>query len=101
VQRRKRPRVAYAAWVEFTHGGRRGRARARDLSAGGIGLDLRGAPPGPSDPIVSEFALPGIALPLEVRGVVAWTDAERCGVRFHDVDSGIAELIESFVDGRL
>jgi c-di-GMP-binding flagellar brake protein YcgR len=102
-QRRERPRVTYAAWVEFTHDGRRLRARARDLSSGGIGLQLREPPPGLSDAVVSEFALPGIALPVEVRGVVAWNDVEqaRCGVRFREMDAGIAELIESFVAGRL
>lgn len=102
-QRRRRPRVAYAAWVEITHEGRRQRARARDLSADGIGLELGRPPPAPSDAVVSEFALPGIALPLEVRGVVAWREEEgsRCGVRFREVEAGLAELIESFVAGRL
>lgn len=98
-----RPRVHYGAWVEISHDGRRRRARARDLGAGGIGLELgeAGEAPPPRARVVSEFALPGIALPLEVSGVVAWSETDRCGVRFRDVDSGIAELIESFVAGRL
>jgi len=99
---RRRARAPYRGWVELTLDGGRLRAEGQDLSTDGIGLALSGAPPVDA-PLVSEFALPGIDLPLELRGRVVWRDraAGRAGVCFERIDPGLAELISNFVAGRL
>jgi hypothetical protein len=103
VLQERRPRAAFGGWVEILADGRRLRATATDLSVAGLGVEMRGALPEASQPVVSEFALPGISLPLALEGEVAWTDkrASRFGVRFRDLDPGLAELIESYVAGKL
>ena len=100
-RRRVNPRTAFDGWVEISTGGQRRLATARDLSAAGIGVDLPGEPLAPDLPIVCEFTLPGISLPLALEGHVAWTAGSRLGVRFQDVDPGLAELLENHVAGRL
>jgi hypothetical protein len=96
-------RAAFESWVELRLPGARRRAAARDLSVQGIGLALSGPLPAVAAEVVSEFALPGIMLPLALEGVVVWADAagSRIGVRFREVDPGLAELLGSFVAGRL
>lgn len=96
-------RARFTGWVELTTGGRRRLGTARDLSPGGIGLELRGELPAVGGAVTSEFALPGISIPLALDGRVAWSDRQRqrVGVRFEDVDPGLAELLENFVGGRL
>lgn len=97
------PRAPFDSWVEIISGGDRCRARAIDLGPGGIGiaasqLDLRA-----DTKVVSEFPLPGIGLPLALECTVRWVDRRngRGGLRFLDVDSGLNELLESYLDGRL
>lgn len=99
----RRPRAPFRGWVEITADGRRRRATAIDLSVAGIGIEMGGTLPRTEQRVVSEFALPGIGLPLELEGVVAWRDdaGSRFGVRFVELDPGLAELLESFVHGRL
>jgi hypothetical protein len=89
--------------VELTLAGRRRLGSGRDLSAGGIGLELTGEALGVGGAVTSEFALPGISLPLALEGRVAWTDPNnrRVGISFDRVDPGLAELLENFVGGRL
>jgi hypothetical protein len=84
-------------------GGGRRLGSACDLSVGGIGLELSGDPPRAGGRVTSEFALPGISLPLALEGRVAWTDYDRrrLGIVFDGVDPGLAELIENFAGGRL
>jgi len=103
ASRRRHPRANFAGWVEITAGGRRRLGTGCDLSAGGIGVALRSALPPPTARVTSEFALPGISLPLALDGEVAWCDERngRLGIRFDGVDPGLAELLESFVGGRL
>jgi hypothetical protein len=100
---RRAERRSFSAWVELSDGAARRRAIATDLSVGGIGISLDGAPLAPSGRVTSEFPLPGIGLPLELHAEVAWFDAgaARGGLRFLDVDPGLAELLGRFVDGRL
>lgn len=100
---RRGARAPFVAWVELMVDGVRRRARARDLSADGIGIELAAPLPRAREAVVSEFALPGISLPLALAGVVAWSSPgeARIGVRFDDVDPGLSELLESFVAGRL
>jgi hypothetical protein len=100
---RRVDRAPFVGWVELALDGSRRRARALDLSVLGIGVELGGPVPAVREPVVSEFALPGISLPLALEGVVAWTDPGRArlGVAFADVDPGLAELLASFVAGRL
>jgi len=99
---RRRNRAPYRGWVELTLEGERVRASGLDLSVDGIGIAVEGVPPADSL-LVSEFALPGIALPLELRGRLVWSDARsgRAGVRFEAMDPGLAELLSNFVAGRL
>jgi len=103
VEQRRRERAPYKGWVELTVDGRRLRVEGRDLSADGIGVALPVPPPDVACSLVSEFALPGIALPVELRGYVVWSDAGsgRAGVRFEGIDPGLAELLSNFVAGRL
>ena len=99
---RRRGRAPYQGWVEITLGSERVRAEGCDLSVDGIGIELD--TPLPADAkVVSEFALPGITLPVELRGRLIWRDAAsgRAGVRFEGVDPGLAELLSNFVAGRL
>ncbi len=94
------PRTAFDGWVEISAGGQRRLASGRDLSPGGIGVDLPGTPLAPETPITCEFALPKISLPLALDGRVAWSAGSRLGVHFADVDPGLAELLENHVAGR-
>lgn len=103
MEPRRRPRAPYKGWVEIVCQGRRVRAEGHDLSVDGIGLAFAPDEAEVADAIVSEFALPGIALPLELSGQLVWSDREGCraGIRFDDVDAGLAELLSNFVAGRL
>jgi len=98
--RRGNPRTPFDGWVEISVGRERRLATARDLSPSGIGVDLPGAPLAPASALICEFALPGISLPLALDGHVAWATGSRLGVRFDDVDPGLAELLENHVAGR-
>ncbi|HEY8492335.1 MAG TPA: PilZ domain-containing protein [Myxococcota bacterium] len=102
-QQQRRPRAPFSGWVELTADGRRRRGTALDLSAGGIALELGGELPAVGHPVTSEFALPGISIPLALDGRIVWADARarRLGVCFERVDPGLAELLENFVSGRL
>lgn len=101
-EERRESRAAFGGWVEITAEGRRRLGAACDLSAGGIGLVVRGEPLSAGGRVTSEFALPGISLPLALDGQVVWSDAGRgrLGIRFEHVDPGLAELLETFVSGR-
>ena len=96
-------RARFEGWVELRAGGTRRRAAARDLSVHGLGLFLPGPLPERLSAVESEFALPGIILPLALEGVVVWTNpgTSRVGIRFLEVDPGLAELLASYVAGRL
>ncbi len=96
-------RARFESWVELQAGGTWRRAAGRDLSVRGMGLALSGPLPERESAVVSEFPLPGIALPLALEGVVVWVNplASRIGIRFLQVDPGLAELLHSYVSGRL
>jgi hypothetical protein len=106
MEARRRTRAPYRGWVELRLGSDRRsdrhRAEGCDLSVDGIGVALARELPVDAK-LVSEFVLPGIALPLELRGRLVWADpvAGRAGVRFEAVDPGLAELLSNFVAGRL
>jgi hypothetical protein len=102
MEARRRSRAPYKGWVELTLDSERVRAEGCDLSMDGIGIELASPPPVDSK-LVSEFVLPGIALPLELQGRLVWTDvaSARAGVCFEAVDPGLAELLSNFVAGRL
>lgn len=103
MEQQRSPRAPFSGWVELTAGGHRRLGAGCDLSAGGIGLELRGELPAVGGPVTSEFTLPGISIPLALEGRVAWSDRgrQRVGVCFVQVDPGLAELLENFVGGRL
>jgi hypothetical protein len=103
AEQERRPRAPFSGWVELMADGRRRLGTGRDLSPGGIGLELRGELPQVGGAVTSEFALPGISIPLSLEGRIAWSDARRArvGVRFERVDPGLAELLENYVGGRL
>lgn len=97
-ERRGSQRAPFDGWVEITASGARHRARAVDLSEGGIGVSYPGRVPVGNPRLVSEFALPGISLPLALESEVVWTDApsSRMGIRFRAVDPGLEELLRRF-----
>jgi hypothetical protein len=68
-----------------------------------VGITLQGAPLAKDAHVVTEFPLPGIALPLALAARVVWADPEsdRAGLLFDDVDPGLSELLASYVNGRL
>ena len=100
-ERRLSPRKAFDGWVEVHTDGVRRLAAGSDLSPSGIGLRLATAGLAPPARVTCEFALPGISLPLELAGAVAWSNGARVGIRFDAVDPGLAELLENHVAGRL
>ena len=99
-RRREKPRTPFDGWVEISADGQRRLATARDLSPAGIGIEVPGEPLAPDAALVCEFALPGISLPLALDGHVAWVAGSRLGIRFDEVDPGLAELLENHVAGR-
>lgn len=100
-ERRKSRRTAFDGWVELHVGGVRRLAIGCDLSPGGIGVELRADTIDGGTALTCEFALPGISLPLELDGAVAWSGGRRLGIRFDAIDPGLAELLENHVAGRL
>jgi hypothetical protein len=100
IERRNNQRTPFDGWVELHVDGVRRLASGRDLSASGIGLELAGHPLAPPLRVTCEFALPGISLPLEIDGCVAWGDGSQLGVRFDAIDPGLAELLDNHVAGR-
>ena len=103
AERRSNARARLDAWVEITAQGVRRRLRVFDLSMGGMGIGGSPDELPRAGPAVCEFPLPGIGLPLEIAGAVAWREdgAARAGIRFGELDPGLAELLASFVGGRL
>lgn len=101
TEQRRGPRTRFDGWVELRVNGGRRLASARDLASGGIGIDVQGDALALREAVICEFALPGISLPLELEGAVAWSADGRAGVRFDAVDPGLAELLENHVAGRL
>ncbi len=101
--RRGGPRRAFDGWVEISTHERRHRATARDLSARGLGVQMTGPLPALEARVTSEFALPGISLPLALPAIVVWIREHegRLGLRFDGVDGGLAELLANHLSGRL
>ncbi len=101
--RRVGPRRPFSGWVEISTSGQRHRAAARDLSAGGLGVQMQGPLPPLECRVTSEFALPGISLPLALPAIVVWIRGHegRLGLRFDEVDGGLAELLANHLSGRL
>lgn len=102
-ERRGARRARFEGWVEIRVEGQRRRARGYDLSTEGIGIQSVEPLPESVQRVVSEFPLPGIGLPLELEAHVVWADAprRRLGLRFLHIDPGLADLLQSYVDGRL
>lgn len=102
-ERRKLPRTPLDGWVEIAADGRRVRSMLRDISVGGLGIGSAQGSLASGARVVSEFPLPGISLPLEVSARVVWSDrASACaGLRFEELDPGLAELLARFVGGGL
>ena len=76
---------------------------ARVLGAGGMfvkSLD----PPDVGETLSMEFSLPGLDLPIEIRGEVMWrresgtTESAGMGIRFLDVADTLRQQIGSFVE---
>jgi hypothetical protein len=102
-ERRKSRRARFEGWVGIAAGDAHRMARGRDLSAKGIGLTLGDADPFKGGIVESEFTLPGFVVPLKLAGRVAWADERTrgLGLRFEEIDPGLAELLENYVAGRL
>jgi len=103
AERRRSPRARLETWVEISTGRRRQRGVARDVSVGGLGVERVGPDLEPGQRLVAEFPLPGIGLPVELEGVVVWCGppGEGAGIRFVDVDAGLAELLALHASGGL
>jgi hypothetical protein len=102
-ERRRGRRARFEGWVGIAAGEVHRMARGRDLSAGGIGLTLGDPHPFSAGIVESEFALPGFVVPLKLCARVAWRDSrtQGLGLRFEEIDPGLAELLENYVAGRL
>lgn len=70
---------------------------------GGLGVAGGGPALEPGQRLVAEFPLPGIGLPVELEGVVVWCrpPGGGAGIRFVDVDGGLAELLARHASGAL
>lgn len=102
--RRRTPRAPLQTWVEITTESGRRRGSVENLSMGGLGIARRGQLRlEPGQRVLSEFPLPGIGLPVELEAVVVWSDAQggRAGLRFVEVDPGLAELVARYASGAL
>ncbi len=97
--RRGHPRAPFHARVSLAQAGSRRPAWARDLSSAGLGLELEAPHPERGSALETEFALPGMRLPIALQGRVAWSQPERrrLGVRFERADPDLDELIDRFV----
>ena len=100
VCRRRMPRAGFDAAVDLHGGDGPPRvALARDLSADGLGLAASAPHPPVGERLRSDFALPGLAVPVSVEAVVAWSEprAGRLGLRFAALDPPLRELLERWV----
>lgn len=102
-ERRRGRRAPFEGWVAIAAGDVHRMARGRDLSASGIGLTLGDPHPFTAGIVESEFALPGFVVPVKLPACVAWADSgtQGLGLRFEEIDPGLAELLENYVAGRL
>lgn len=96
-------RARLDAVVELRAARTRRRAQVWDVSARGIGIAAPDLAFAPGSELVLEFALPGIAPALELRGSVVWHERAtgRAGLLFGPLDPGVHELLQAFVSGRL
>jgi transcriptional regulator with AAA-type ATPase domain len=84
----------------ITDGGRELPATARNLSLGGLGLQDLGAPLVRGEQLTAALTLPGEAHPFELRGVVAWSQANgTAGIRFAELGGAQRETLQRWIDG--
>jgi hypothetical protein len=101
-KRRGSRRAKFEGWVGIAVGDVHRMARGRDLSSRGIGLTLGGGHPFTDGSVETEFALPGIFVPVKLNARVAWADprTESLGLCFEAIDPDLAELLDNYVAGR-
>ncbi len=83
-----------------TKAGQRLEATARNLSAGGLGLQGLESPLPISDELTLQFTLPGTTERLEMNGVVAWSEANgTAGIRFAGVSESRMAILQRWLAG--
>jgi DNA-binding NtrC family response regulator len=82
-----------------THSGRSFAAASRNLSQGGLGLQVQ-PPLDPAEELSIAFTLPGSRRRLEVHGVVVWSQPDgMAGIRFLDMTPSKIEVLNRFLAG--
>jgi uncharacterized protein (TIGR02266 family) len=99
TERRAYPRVPFAAKVDAEAESRSFLAVACDISAGGMKI-FTGNPVAAGQTVLLTFALPGMAAPICVRGVVRHLMVgQGMGVEFVDLSAEALAAIRAYVSG--
>ncbi len=81
-----------------SHDGQCFTALARNLSVGGLGLQNFRPPCDISGELTLRFVLPGIAHPIEVKGVVVWSQPNAtAGIRFTDISNSTSNVLRQWI----
>jgi DNA-binding protein Fis len=81
-----------------TREGHRFTAEARNLSVGGLGLENFRPPLEISGELALQFSLPGTSQPIEVKGIVAWSQPNAlAGIRFTGISASTSNLLREWI----
>lgn len=99
AERRVFPRIPLLseAWIIETDGTRT-HVRTRDLSKGGLCLEVEGEPWGHGQLLELRLRLPDQPEELELKGFVAWSTKSAMGIQFESIDPEMAQLIDATIE---
>ena len=98
AERRAFPRIPLLSEVWIVDAdGQRVHVRTRDLSRGGLCIEVDGTPWRRGELLDLRLRLPDSSAELELRGVVAWTRTRLTGISFDSIRVQDAALIEATI----
>ena len=84
--------------VMRTNDGRCFTAETRNVSVGGLGLQNFRPPFEASGELALQFPLPGTAHPIEVKGIVVWSQPNAfAGIRFTEISGSTSDLLRGWI----
>jgi DNA-binding NtrC family response regulator len=87
-----------ASVVLRTANGRSFTAEARNLSVGGLGVENFRPPFDASGELTLQFPLPGTERPIEVKGIVVWSQPNAfAGIRFTEMSTSTRDLLRDWI----